>query len=125
MATLKAFEDIESWQKARALTKRVYALSNNGGFSRDFGLRDQIRRAAVSIMSNIAEGFGRKSNVEFANFLNYSHGSASEVQSLLYVAYDQQYIGQAEFDSVYDECEQISKMVLSLANYLRKNNKAR
>ena len=88
MATLKRFEDIEAWQKARELTRAVYAVSNEGPFSRDFGPRDQIRRASVSIMSNIAEGFGRGGNKEFIQFLSTAKGSASEVQAQLYVAMD-------------------------------------
>lgn len=121
MGTIEAFENIDSWKKARELAGKVYKLSGSGNFGKDFGLRDQIRRAAVSIMTNIAEGFARRTNAEFANFLNYSHGSAAEVQSLLYVAHDQQYIGPETFSAVYHDCEEISKMVLSLANYLRRN----
>lgn len=91
MAKFERFEDILAWQKARVLVSEIYKTSNDGKFARDFGLKDQIRRAAVSIMSNIAEGFARRTNKEFTRFLYISHGSVAEVQSLLYVALDQQY----------------------------------
>ena len=81
MATFKRFEDILAWQKGRIIAKRTYEISANGAFSKDFGLRDQLRRAGVSIIANIAEGFGRRSDKEFVNFLNMSHGSAAECQS--------------------------------------------
>ncbi len=100
MATIKKFEDIQAWQKAREITKKIYLLTATEKFSKDFGLRDQIRRASVSIMANIAKGFGRKTNKEFANFLVYSNGSASEVQSHLYVALDLEYIDQTSFDEI-------------------------
>ena len=97
MSSFQRFEDIEAWQKARELTKAIYAMSNDGQFARDFGLRDQIRRASVSIMSNIAEGFGRGGNKEFIQFLSTAKGSASEVQAQLYVALDAGYINQDQF----------------------------
>ncbi len=86
MATFKSFEDIEAWQKARELTNRVYDASDKGAFARDFGLRDQIRRACVSILSNIAEGFERSGTGEFVQFLSSAKGSAGEVRAQLYVA---------------------------------------
>ncbi len=85
MSGFQRFEDIEAWQKARELTREVYAASNTGLFAKDYGLRDQIRRASVSIMSNIAEGFGRGGNKEFIQFLSTAKGSASEVQAQLHV----------------------------------------
>jgi four helix bundle protein len=85
MATFKTFEEIESWQKSRELTKRVYKVSNRSAFARDFGLRDQIRRAAVSIMSNIAEGHDRSGTGEFIQFLAHAKGSAAEVRCQLYL----------------------------------------
>ena len=121
MATFKKFEDLDVWQKSRSLTKSIYTLTNKGQFSHDFSLRDQTRRCAVSTMANIAEGFGRKSTKEFALFLNYTHGSVAELQSHLYIALDLDYIDQSTFDQLYDECERISKMSLSLQNYLRKS----
>ncbi|HYE64076.1 MAG TPA: four helix bundle protein, partial [Pyrinomonadaceae bacterium] len=92
MATFKRFEDIQAWQKARDVTRMIYEITAEGRFARDYGLRDQVQRASVSIMANIAEGFGRHSDKEFANFLNMAHGSVSEVQSHLYVALDLEYI---------------------------------
>ena len=92
MATFKRFEDIESWKIARTLTNRVYEVSRQGEFARDFGLRDQIRRAAVSIMSNIAEGYDRSGTGEFIQFLATAKGSAAEVRCQLYIALDQGYI---------------------------------
>lgn len=83
MATFKKFEDIQAWQKARRLTTRIYSITTSGRFSQDYGLRNQVQRASVSIMANIAEGFGRHSDKEFANFLSISHASVSEVQSHL------------------------------------------
>ena len=100
MPTFKKLEDIQAWQKARQVTRMIYQLTNNGMFAKDFGLRNQIQRASVSIMANIAEGFGRRSDKEFANFLNMAHGSASETQSHLYVALDLGYVDQASFDQV-------------------------
>lgn len=119
MAKFEAFEEIEAWKKAYGLTLDVYRLTNEGEFSRDFGLRDQIRRSSVYIMANIAEGHGRKSNTEFANFLNVARGSAQETQSHLYLAKGLAYIGEGDFERLYSELTQISKMTLSLARYLR------
>ncbi len=83
MPTFRRFEDIQAWQKAREITKFVYSLTKKGEFARDYGLRDQIRRSSVSIMANIAEGFSRRSDKDFANFLNISRSSVAEVQSHL------------------------------------------
>lgn len=119
MATFKKFEEILAWQKARKVTNKVYLASNTGEFARDFALRDQIRRAAVSIMANIAEGHGRRTETEFANFLNIARGSAIEVQSHLSVALDLDYINRSDFDEIYETLNEISKMTISLAQYLR------
>lgn len=119
MSTFKRFEDIKAWQKARILNKEIYLITNEGGFSRDFDLRSQIRRSSVSIMSNIAEGQGRRSNKEFANFLNISLGSIAETKSHLYIALDLNYINQNQFNDSYSKLEEIGKMTLSLSNHLR------
>ena len=119
MATFKNLEDIQAWQKARHVTRMIYEITAEGQFSIDYGLRDQIRRASVSIMANIAEGFGRRSDKEFANFLNMSHGSVSEVQSHLYVALDLNYIGQTSFTKLNNLLDEISRMTLVLAQHLR------
>ncbi len=92
MSTFQSFEEIEAWQKARELTRRVYELLDKGSFARDFGLRDQMRRACVSILSNIAEGFERSGTGEFVQFLSAAKGSAGEVRAQLYVALDRRYI---------------------------------
>lgn len=123
MPTFTKFEEIQVWQKAREITNRVYLLSNSGDFSRDFSLRDQAKRASLSIMANIAEGHGRRTTVEFANFLNIARASAIELQSHLYVALDLNYIRKNDFQDLYDELEQVSKMTLSLARYLRGSGK--
>lgn len=119
MATFNRFEDIQAWQKARHVTRLVYEMTSEVGFARDFGLREQIQRASVSVMANIAEGFGRHSDKEFANFLNVAHGSVSEVQSHLYVALDLGYVDQKAFAKLYDLLGQISRMTLVLAHHLR------
>jgi four helix bundle protein len=98
---IERFEDIEAWQMARELTKMVYEMTKKGDFSRDYGLKDQIQRASGSIMHNIAEGFDGGSNAEFIKFLRYSQRSCSEVQSELYVAFDQEYISQEGFNEIY------------------------
>lgn len=118
MAKINRFEDIQAWQKARDLNKAIYGITKNSYFSKDFSLRDQIRRASVSIMANVAEGFGRRSKKEFINFLNMSHGSAAEVQCHLYVALDQNYISQQDFQVLYDTVDEVSKMVQGFMNYL-------
>lgn len=120
MATFKRFEDILAWQKARETTKLVYQVTNENPFSKDFGLRDQIRRASVSVMANIAEGFGRRSDKEFANFLNFAHGSAAECQSHLYVALDLEYLSQAVFEIMYASFDECSRMIIGLSHHLRK-----
>ncbi|MEA3351521.1 MAG: four helix bundle protein [Chloroflexota bacterium] len=103
MALIKRFEDIHAWQEARKLTKQIYAVTCEGGFAKDFGLRNQIQRAAVSVMANIAEGFDCESKVEFARFLGIARRSAVEVQSLLYTAIDVGYINQIAFDELYEQ----------------------
>jgi four helix bundle protein len=119
MPTFKRLEDIQAWQKARQATRMIYELTGNGNFAKDFGLRNQIQRASVSIMANIAEGFGRRSDKEFANFLNIAHGSVSETQSHLYVALDLRYIDQASFTALYELLDEVSRMTLGLAQHLR------
>lgn len=124
MAKVERFEDIVAWQKARELVREIYKASRNPMFAKDFGLCDQIRRAALSIMLNIAEGFARKTNREFLQFLVVAHGSAAEVQSGLYVALDQSYIGQDEFEYLYKAANETSKVIMGFSNYLRKNVRA-
>ena len=99
---IERFEEIEAWQVGRELTRRVYEATSQGGFARDFGLKDQIQRASGSVIHNIAEGFDGGSNAEFIRFLRYSQRSASEVQSQLYVALDQGYIDSPSFEELYE-----------------------
>ncbi len=122
MATINRFEDIQAWQKARELTFKVYEVTNFSSFNKDYGLKEQIRRAALSIMLNIAEGFGRKTDSEFRQFLFQAHGSVAEVQSALYVALDQSYIDDNKFKEIYNFADEISRMLFSLSNYLKKKD---
>ena len=115
------FEDIEGWQLARELTKQVYAVAMRGLFAKVFGLRDQITRASGSAMHNIAEGFDGGSNAEFVKFLRYSQRSYSEIQSQLYVALDQAYITQADFDSIYRQAALTHSKVGGFIRYLVTN----
>lgn len=119
MATFQRFEDIEAWQKARALTNQVYDLTNQESFHKDFSLRDQVRRAAVSIMSNIAEGYERGSTKEFLYFLSVAKGSAGEVRTQLYVALDRKYISQESFNALYETATQVSRILTGLMKYLQ------
>jgi four helix bundle protein len=113
------FEDIEAWQEARKLVNLVYqAVNKNSDFKKDFRLVNQIQAAAVSSMSNIAEGFSRKSNKEFIQYLYISKSSAAEVQSDLYVALDQNYIIQEDFNRIYEQAETVSKMDSGFIKYL-------
>lgn len=121
MAKIEKFEDIEAWQKARELNIEIYKITNNSFISKDFALCNQIRKSSISIMANIAEGYGRRSNKEFKQFLNIAHGSAAEVQSHIYVALDLQYITQKEFSDFHKEIEKISKKLQAFKNYLRKS----
>lgn len=121
MATFKSFEDIEAWQKARELTQRIYEVSNKGSFARDYGLKDQIRRACVSTMSNIAEGYERGGTKEFIQFLSTAKGSSGEVRSQLYVALDQAYIDSKTFGQLSDLVKEISRMVTGLMKYLKRS----
>lgn len=122
MAKIERFEDIQAWQKARELNKDIYKITMNPSFSKDFSLKDQTRRASVSIMANIAEGFGRKSNREFSNFLNMSHGSVAEVQCHLYVALDMDYISSEVFEMLYQNADEVSKMIQGFMNYLNNHS---
>ena len=119
MAFIRRFEDIQGWQEARKLTNDIYRISGAGHFSRDYGLRDQIRRAAVSAMTNIAEGFDCDSKLEFARFLGIARRSAVEVQSLLYVAQDVGYISEAEFHQHYNQAAKTKGLIGGLKHSLR------
>ena len=105
------FEDLIAWQKARVLTREIYQVTRQGDFAKDFGLRDQIQRAAVSIMSNIAEGFERGGRAEFHQFLSVAKASCAEVRSQLYVAIDVGYLDQPVFDRLLAQAEEVGRIV--------------
>jgi len=125
MTTAKRFEDLEVWQRAKELTNLIYSLSSSGAFSRDFGLRDQMRRAAVSIMSNIAEGFESQTQVLFIQYLSHAKGSAGELRAQLYVALEQRYITIDEFKSAISLAELCSKQLARFIQYLESQPNAR
>ena len=118
MAAFKTFEEINAWQNARVLVKDIYEVTRSGSFCKDYGLKDQIQRAAVSICSNIAEGFERRGNKEFVNFLWIAKGSAAEVCSQLHNARDLGYITDKEFKVMYDSAKQIGGMLFNLITIL-------
>jgi four helix bundle protein len=118
---IEHFEDLEIWKEARRLTKEIYRLTSGSKFSRDFGLRGQTQRAAVSVMSNIAEGFERGGNQEFAQFLYVAKGSCGEVRSQLYVAVDQAYVSANESEGLLISLKRLSSMIGSLINHLKRS----
>ena len=121
MAKITRFEEIESWKRSRELTRSIYRITLKQKFSRDFGLRDQIRRAAVSILSNIAEGFERDGDKEFIQFLSLAKGSCGELRAQLYVALDQEYIDQQEFLTLSNSAVEISRLISGLIKYLKQS----
>ena len=120
MGKVERFEDLVAWKRARELTKQIYFLTNKGPFSKDFGLRDQIRRASVSIMSNLAEGFERGGRAEFHQFVVIAKGSCAEVRSQLYVALDVGYISQQQFDELCNLAIEVSRILGGLRSALQK-----
>ena len=121
---IKRFEELQCWQEARVLVNMVYeAIRNSSNFQKDFRLNGQITSAAISSMSNIAEGFSRRSNKEFIQFLFVSKSSATEVQSEAYVALDQKYIDQENFEKIYNQAEKVSKLDSGLITYLLTDQK--
>jgi four helix bundle protein len=118
MATITRFEDIEAWKKGRELRKAVYRYSKRREFAQDYALKDQIRRAAISITSNIAEGFERDGNREFVQFLSIAKGSCGEVRDHLYVALDEAYITEAEFGSLQAACFEVGRLIAGFMDYL-------
>ncbi|MDZ7954405.1 four helix bundle protein [Nostoc sp. DedQUE09] len=111
MSKVERFEDLIAWQKARILTKDIYQVTQQGAFARDFGLSGQIQRAAVSIMSNIAEGFERSYLGEFHQFLSISKSSCAELRSQLYIALDVGYLDQAKFNQLLNQAEEVGKII--------------
>ena len=119
LSTIKSFEDLPVWQDARKFTNKIYNLTNKFPKQEIYGLTSQIRRATVSIMSNIAEGFDRRSDKELSNFLSMARGSSSEVQNDLYIALDLKYISKEDFTIMYQEAKKIAKQINGLMAYLK------
>jgi four helix bundle protein len=122
MPLIQRFEDIQAWQEARKLVQEIYLLTRAGSFSRDYGMRDQIQRAAVSVMANIAEGFDCNSNIEFARFLGFARRSTVEVQSLLYTALDVGYITEEVFKANYAQAEKTKALIGGFMHALKKRS---
>jgi len=120
MPTAKRFEDLEIWQLSRELVKQIYSVTKTTPFSKDFSLKDQIRRSSVGVMNNISEGFESRTVKLFIEYLGRSKGSCGETRSVLYVALDQNYISKPEFEDLYDLCTKISSKTLRLIQYLEK-----
>jgi four helix bundle protein len=120
MSKIKRFEEIQSWQKARKLANKIYDLTDQGDFSRDFELRNQIRKSSGSSMHNIAEDFDASSDPEFIRFLKIARRSASEVQSQLYLALDRGYISEEDLQNTYELATEVKKLINGLIKYLRK-----
>jgi len=125
MAAITRFEEIEAWKTSRQLTNSIYSHTNQAGFNRDFGLRDQIRRASVSVMSNIAEGFESRTDVQFINFLGMARASAGEVRAQLYIALDQKYITEEQFKETSAIAETCARQIASFMKYLESNSRPR
>ena len=119
MGTIKRFEEIEAWQTAREPTRAVYKMSADGAFARDFGLRDQMRRAAVSIMSNIAEGFESRTGGLFVEYLGRAKGSSGELRAQAYVAHDAGYLTAEQLAKLRDGCEKCSGQISRFLSYLK------
>jgi len=124
MAKIERFEEIEAWQDARLLVKGIYEVTDGGRFARDFGLRDQIRRASISTMSNIAEGFERGSDKDFIRFLYMAKASAGEVRSQLYVALDLGYVDQQKTDEIGSLVQTVSRRISGFFRYLKSTVRA-
>lgn len=118
MAKFEKFEDIEAWKKARELSRAIYNVSKDGAFSKDYALRDQIRRACISVLSNIAEGFERGGDKEFHQFLATAKASLAEVKAQLYMAHDAGYLNETQFNEFYNLASEAAKMISGLMKYL-------
>jgi four helix bundle protein len=121
MSKIERFEEIESWKVARELTREVYRITSTGDFARDFGLKDQIRRASVSILSNVAEGFERTGNKEFLQFLAIAKGSCGELRAQLYVAFDQSYINEDQLEFLSQQARSVSQLLSGFIKYLQQS----
>ena len=118
MSKFKSFEEINSWQKSRIFNKKIYLITENSNFKKDFDFIRQIRRASISISSNIAEGFERNTDKEFIYFLYVSKASAGEVRSQLYLAFDLEYITKQEFEELLESVSEISRLLSGFIKYL-------
>ncbi|SRR6266498_413050 len=125
MSTIIRFEDIEAWKTARELARMVYSLTDQGRFAKDFGLRNQIQRAAVSVMSNIAEGFESRTQAQFLEYLGHSKASAGEVRCQIYVAVDLKYLTQEQFNQVFDLADKSSRQLARFMDYLETHPQSR
>ena len=125
MPTITRFEDIEAWKTARELTRMIYAFTERGQFAKDFGLKNQIQRASVSVMSNIAEGFESRTQAQFLEYLGRSKASAGEVRCQLYIALDLKYLTQAQFNQVFDLADKSSRQMARFMNYLETQPQSR
>jgi four helix bundle protein len=121
MAKIERFEDIEAWKQSREITRLIYKISSAGNFAKDFALVNQIRRASISILSNIAEGFERDGDKEFLQFLAISKGSCGEVRAQLYVALDQNYIDEKEFALISNKLIETSRTISGFMKYLQQS----
>ncbi len=122
MAGVTRFEELDVWVRARELVRTVYQQSQSGRFGMDFPLRDQIRKAAISVLSNIAEGFERDGDQEFLQFLAIAKGSCGEVRAQLYVAFDQEYLGENDFRALVELATEVSRLIAGLMRYLRQSS---
>jgi four helix bundle protein len=122
MARIDRFEDIDGWTKGRELRQLVYGFTRRGEFAKDFSLKDQIRRSAQSVTSNIAEGFERGGNREFIQFLSDAKSSCGEVRDQLYTALDEKYVAQAEFTRAYDLAVETSRLISGFMKYLQQSD---
>jgi len=121
MAKIERFEDLTSWQKARELNRLIYRATKSGAFAKDFGLRGQTHRASVSVMSNIAEGFERGGHKESAQFLSNAKGSCGEARCQLYVALDEKYLSETEFEELYRRSLEAGRLMAGRMAYLRRS----
>ena len=121
MSQEKGFEDLIAWQKARTLVRNIHEISNKGLFKKDYSLRNQICRASVSAISNVAEGFEREGDKEFIQFLSQAKASSGEVRSQLYVALDLGYVTEEEFDNLHNMAHEASRVISGLIGYLKKS----
>jgi len=119
MVKIEKFEEIKAWQKARELVRDIYEVTSKWNFAKDYSLKDQIKRASVSVMSNIAEGYARQTDKEFNQFLHIALGSIAEVQSQLYIAQDLSYISKEEFNRIYELSSEVARLITGFIKYLR------